>query len=147
MVVMRARDFLNQLRHDNIVAAIRAAEHRTSGEIRVFISRKPVEEPVAAAQTAFVRLRMDKTRERNAVLIFLAPRTHKFAVIGDAGVHEKCGDVFWQELAKAMTDYFRRSEFTQGILHGIKKAGELLAEHFPRRPDDRNQLPDGVAHD
>jgi uncharacterized membrane protein len=144
---MRARNFLTQLRHDDIVAAIRDAERRTSGEIRVFISRKVVEEPVAAAQAAFLRLGMQKTRERNAVLIFLAPRTHKFAVIGDAGVHQKCGDVFWQEMAKAMTDHFRKSEFTQGILHGIEKAGKLLAEHFPRRPDDRNKLPDGVAHD
>jgi ABC-type transporter Mla maintaining outer membrane lipid asymmetry ATPase subunit MlaF len=75
---------------------------------------------------------MAKSPERNGVLIFVAPRTRKFAVIGDAGVHAKCGDVFWQELAQAMTGYFRKSEFTEGIAHGVRKAGELLAEHFPR---------------
>jgi len=104
-----------------------------------------VPDPVPAAQAAFLRLGMEKTRHRNAVLIFVAPRTHKFAVIGDAGVHEKCGDVFWRELAEAMTGYFRKSAFTPGILHGIEKAGELLARHFPRHPDDRNELPDRVA--
>jgi len=41
-------------------------------------------------------------------------------------------DVFWRELADAMSGYFRKSEFTPGIVHGIQKAGELLAEHFPR---------------
>jgi uncharacterized membrane protein len=46
-----------------------------------------------------------------------------------------------------MTGYFKKSEFTQGILHGIRKAGELLAAHFPHRPDDRNELPDSIAHD
>ena len=99
MVIMRAQAFLNQLRHDDLVAAIREAERHTSGEIRVFISRKTVDDPVAAAQAAFLRLGMAKTKHRNAVLIFVDPRTRKFAVIGDAGVHEKCGEVFWRDLA------------------------------------------------
>ena len=85
-----------------------------------------------AAQKEFARLGMAKSPERNGVLIFVTPRTRKFAVIGDAGVHAKCGDVFWQELAQAMTGYFSKSEFTEGIAHGVRKAGELLAEHFPR---------------
>jgi uncharacterized membrane protein len=147
MVAMRARDFITQIRDDDIVGGIRAAEQRTSGQIRVFISRKMVDDPVTAAQAAFHRLGMEKTRHRNGVLIYVAPRSRKFAVIGDAGIHKKCGDAFWQELAKAMTEFFRRSEFTQGIMHGIAKAGELLAEHFPRQPDDSNELPDRVAHD
>ena len=80
-----------------------------------------------------MRTGMNKSMERNSVLIFVAPRAHKFAVIGDESVHAKCGDVFWRELAKAMTGYFRKSEFTEGIIHGVRKAGQLLAEHFPRQ--------------
>ncbi|MBC8095022.1 MAG: hypothetical protein H7Y43_04345, partial [Akkermansiaceae bacterium] len=64
---MKARDFLDQLRHEEIVAAIRVAELRTSGELRVFISRKEVEDAVAAAQGEFLRLGMEKTSERNGV--------------------------------------------------------------------------------
>ena len=144
---MHPRKFIKRIHHDDIVAAIREAERKTSGEIRVFISHKSVEDPIATAQAEFMRLGMEKTRHRDAVLIFVAPRDHKFAVIGDAGVHSKCGDAFWRELAQAMTDYFRKSEFTKGIIHGVKKAGELLAEHFPRHPDDRNQLSDQVVQD
>ena len=70
---------------------------------------------------------MDHTRHRNAVLIFVAPRTHKFAVIGDAGVHTHCGDIFWRELTEEMTGHFRKSEFTSGIMHGIRRAGQRLA--------------------
>jgi uncharacterized membrane protein len=132
MVIMHPKKFIEQLPHDTLIAAILDAEHKTSGEIRVLISHKSVEDPVAAAQKEFIRLGMTSSPERNGVLIFVAPRSHKFAVIGDTGVHAKCGDVFWQELAKAMTDYFRKSEFNEGIIHGVKKAGELLAEHFPR---------------
>jgi uncharacterized membrane protein len=144
---MSAPKFIKQLREDEIVAAIRAAERKTSGELRVFISHKSVEDPVVAAREEFVRLGMEKTRERNAVLIYLEPGTRKFAVIGDAGVHARCGDAFWLELARTMTAHFRKSEFTEGIVQGIKRAGELLAKHFPRRPDDGNELPDRVEHD
>ena len=130
---MHPKQFTKHLHHDNIVAEIRNAEKKTSGQIRVFISHESVDDPVATAQKEFVRLGMTKSPEKNGVLIFVAPRTHKFAVIGDAGVHAKCGDEFWRELAKAMTDYFRKSEFTEGILHGVRKAGELLTVHFPRQ--------------
>jgi uncharacterized membrane protein len=129
---MHPKKFINQLPHDTLVEAICDAEKKTSGQIRVLISHKSVADPVAAAQKEFARLGLAKSPERNGVLIFVTPRSRKFAVIGDAGVHAKCGDIFWQELAQAMTDYFRKSEFTEGIAHGVRKAGELLAEHFPR---------------
>ena len=130
--------------HARVVAAIGAAEQRTSGEIRVFISREPAEDPVAAGQKQFERLGMTQTAARNGVLIFVAPRSHTFAVLGDQGVHEKCGDSFWRELAAAMTSHFQAGDFTGGLVLGIERAGELLAVHFPRRPDDRNELPDKI---
>jgi len=141
------KEFLQQLRHDDIVAAIRDAEKKTSGEIRVFISRKNVDDAVAAAQTQFEKLGMTRTRLRNGVLIFVAPRTRKFAVIGDTSVHEKCGDAFWQALAAEMSSHFKKLEFSAGIVHAVHKAGELLAAHFPRQSDDENELPDQVEHD
>jgi uncharacterized membrane protein len=144
---MKAGDFLKQVRHDRVVAAIRDAETKTSGEIRVFISRKPVEDPVAAAQGHFLELGMQKTRDRNAVLIFLAPHSRKFAVIGDEAVHARCGEAFWRTLAAELSAHFQKSDFTGGLVHGIKTAGDLLARHFPRQPDDRNELPDQIASD
>ncbi len=144
---MKVKEFLQELRHDELVAAIGQAERQTSGEIRVFVSRKKTIDPVAAAQEQFVRLGMTKTRERNAVLIFIAPRSCKFAVVGDEGVHVRCGEGFWRDLAAAMAGHFRKSEFTEGLLQGVCKAGELLALHFPPGPDDLNELSDQVEHD
>ena len=130
-----------------VVAAIVAAEQRTSGEIRVLVSRQKTDEPVATAQKHFERLGMTNTAARNGVLIFVAPAGKTFAVIGDRGVHEKCGDAFWSGVAAAMTEHFKRGQFTEGLVLGIERAGALLAEHFPRRPDDRNEQPDAVARD
>ena len=144
---MKAREFLTQLQHDAIVKAIGQAEEKTRGEIRVFISHKQPEDAVAAAQKAFGHLGMHKTKEKNAVLIFVAPRVRKFAIIGDSAVHAQCGDEFWKEVAGEISTHFRKGDFTDGILHGILRAGKLLAEHFPRHPGDKNQLSDDIAHD
>lgn len=129
-----------------IVAAIGAAEARTSGEIRVLVSAATADDPVAAAKQHFERLGMTATQEKNGVLIFVSPPSHTFAVIGDRGIHEKCGETFWQELAEAMGGHFKRGDFTLGVCLAIERAGELLARHFPRQPDDRNELPDRVEN-
>ena len=99
---------------------------------------------VSAARNQFERLGMTQTRERNAVLIFVAPRAQKFAVIGDRGVYEKCGQPFWEALTQAMRPHFHAQHFTDAIVHAVREAGSLLAQHFPRRPDDRNELPNAV---
>ena len=144
---MRLKEFLNQLEHDKIVAAIRAAEARTSGQIRVFISRHKPDEAVGTAEWQFEQLGMHKTKDRNGVLIFVAPAGRTFAVVGDSGVHKKCGNAFWQAVTDEMSARFKKGEFTSGILHAIEKAGDLLGQHFPHRPDGKNELPDDIAHD
>ena len=122
--------------HDRVVEAIRRAESETSGQIRVLVARHRASDPVAAAKRHFVRLGMERTRRRNSVLIFLAPRSRRFAVIGDQGVHEKCGDEFWRQLAAAMEEDFRRKDFTAGLVKGVERAGVLLAAHFPPEAHD-----------
>ena len=130
--------------HARVVAAISAAEQQTSGEIRVVIARHKAADPVVAATKHFERLGMTRTSQRNGVLIYLAPRSRNFAVIGDTAVHEKCGDAFWRLLTAAMALHFKRGEFTEGLGHGIERAGHLLAEHFPRGANDRNELPNQI---
>jgi uncharacterized membrane protein len=125
-----------RIAHKRVLDAIRAAEAGTSGEIRVLIARHRAPDPVASAKHYFHHLGMAKSPHKNGVLIFFAPRSRKFAVIGDRAVHEKCGDAFWTELAAAMGERFKRGEFTAGLVHGIEKAGELLAATFPRTAGD-----------
>lgn len=144
---MKARDFFSKLETEQIVAAIRDAESKMCGEIRVFVSRKEPDDAVVAAQRRFEKLGMTKTKERNGVLIYVAPRVRKFAIIGDLAIHEKCGDGFWKEVAHEMTTHFRKGAFTEGIIHAIQRAGGLMAKHFPHHAGDKNELPDDIAHD
>jgi uncharacterized membrane protein len=144
---MKAREFFSKLEHDEIVGAIRQAESKMCGEIRVFISRKEPKDAIANAQRRFEKLGMAKTKERNGVLIYVAPRARKFAIIGDVAIHQKCGDNFWKEVAREMTDHFKKGDFTHGIIHAIHCSGALMAEHFPHRDGDTNQLSDEIEHD
>jgi uncharacterized membrane protein len=145
---MRPKDFLHRLNHQRIIGAIKEAEAKTSGEIRVFIDRSEVrEDALAFAEKKFLQLGMQHTAERNAILILVAPRTQKFAVVGDEGVHKQCGPEFWQKLVADMRVHFQDEEFTNALVLAIERAGELLARYFPRRHDDRNELPDApVEH-
>src|SRR2546421_9317400 len=121
--MMMSREQSERFDDDRIVNAIREAEGRTSGEIRVYISDATVEDAVSAAQAHFVAMDMTKTRERNGVLIFVAPKSKKFAVIGDQAVHEKCGDAFWTRLTAEMTPMFASAAPTDAIVHAVKTVG------------------------
>jgi uncharacterized membrane protein len=143
---MRTKEFLGKLEHDRIVDTIREAESKTSGEIRVFVQRGKLNvDPVIVAQEKFQRLGMYKTRERNAVLIFVAPRAHKFAVVGDKAIHEKCGEEFWQRIVEGMRAHFQNEKFSHALTDAIKEVGEVLAAHFPRTRANANELPDEIA--
>jgi uncharacterized membrane protein len=143
---MRTRDFLSRVEHDRIVQAIRGVEERTSGEIRVFIQRgKLTADPLFAARKKFHQLGMHTTRERNAVLIFVAPRAHKFALVGDQAIHEKCGDEFWQRVVIRMRTHFQNENFSDALVEAIQEIGNVLATHFPKTPADKNELPDEIA--
>src|SRR5919198_930842 len=132
---MRTKEFLRKLEHERIVQAIRQAEANTSGEIRVYIQRGKLKiDPLVAAQRKFHRLGMHRTTDRNAVLIYVAPRAHKFAVVGDKAVHEKCGEELWHRLIERMLQHFRNERFSDALIEAIQETGKALAAHFPKRP-------------
>jgi uncharacterized membrane protein len=135
-----------------IGAAVAAAERETSGEIRVHLERRLPRPRGAAAPDAltrateiFTRLGMHATAERNGVLIYLAVEDRRLAIAGDAGVHARVGDEYWNRVRDAMVDRLRRGEPRAALLHAVTEVGEVLRRFFPRRPDDRNELSDRVS--
>jgi len=132
---------------DRIVAAIAAAEKTTSGEIRVHVTRRKPDDIDARARLRFEKLGMTRTKGRNGVLVYVAPRARKFRVIGDTAIHEKVGDAFWLAVAAEMEARFRKGEFTEGVIAAVAKVGEVLAAHFPPLPGDVNELPDSIDRD
>ncbi len=130
-----------------IVEAIQAAEHQTSGEIRLYVeSHCRYVDPVDRAAEVFVGLKMEHTEARNAVLVYVAMKDRQLALYGDKGIHEKVGDVFWNENVKAMLSHFNKKNYAQGLAHIITEIGEALRSHFPYDKDtDKNELPDDIV--
>ena len=132
---------------ERIRDAIRLAETRTSGEIRVSVSPLFWGNVRKAAEKAFVRMGMTATKERNGILFFVVPARRTFVVFGDSGIHEKVGQDFWRDVARIVSEEFRNSDFTAGLVAGIEAAGEQLAAHFPfDSARDANELPDDVDY-
>jgi uncharacterized membrane protein len=140
---MNLTEFLFHLDDDRIVAAIREAENRSSAEIRVYIADGRPTDPVAAALEHFDRAGMSRTRDRNAVLVYVAPRSQTFAVVGDEAAHRCCGDGFWQTVSDEMRQRFG-DDPNAAIVHAIFRVADRLSGEFPCRVDDRNELPDQV---
>jgi uncharacterized membrane protein len=130
-----------------VEAAIRAAEQRTSGEIRVAVARFYFWGDVRrAARHAFARLHMARTRHRNGVLVFVAPRRRQIAIVADVGLDERVGAPFWREVVESLTARAKRGELTRGLVEGIASIGNVLATACPAEPSsDVNELPDAVA--
>ena len=132
------RRFLSKIDSDRIVGAIADAEKKSSAQIRVHVTRYKPAHLEERARRRFELLGMTRTAHRNGVLIYIAPKLRRFQILGDSGIHEKCGDDFWKETAAAMEERFRRGDFTEGLVHGIGKVGEVLAAHFPRDAGEVN---------
>ncbi|HEY5705964.1 MAG TPA: TPM domain-containing protein [Terrimicrobiaceae bacterium] len=146
---MKPGQFLQKLDTAQVVRAIQEAERKTSGEIRVFVTNRNLgdDKAVDRAAARFEKLGMTSTRDRNAVLLYFAPRAQQFAVVGDTGIHQKCGDAFWRDVASGIREKLGEGRFTEAVVEAIARAGEVLALHFPRRPDDLNELPNEVERE
>ena len=141
------RHFLSKLDSDRIVRAIAEAEARSSGEVRVHVTRRKPTNLEDRAKRRFELLGMTKTAHRNGVLIYIAPNLRRFHILGDTAIHEKLGGDFWKQTAAEIEVHFRKGDFTEGIVRGIAIVGEVLAAHFPRSAADVNELPDEVTED
>lgn len=130
-----------------IVEAIRGAEKRTSGEVRVYIeSSCKYVDPLDRAAELFYSLKMDSTAERNAVLVYVAVKDHQLALFADEGIHKKTGQLFWKEEVELMLAHFNKNNYALGVEAVVKQIGEALYQHFPYNGEtDKNELPDEIV--
>src|SRR5713101_3931583 len=105
-MVMTRKKMIRIIDQQKIKEAIQKAEHRTSGEIRVSVARFFWGNVHKAAEKAFARLGMTRTRDRNAVLFFVVPARRRFVVLGDSAIHERVGQEFWHRIVAVVTEGF-----------------------------------------
>jgi uncharacterized membrane protein len=141
-----SKPFFTDEEQQRIVAAIRASEKRTSGELRVFVeSRCSYVSAVDRAAEIFFGLKMEKTEDRNGVLLYIAMKDHQLAIFGDKGIHEKVGTEFWNREVRKILGEFSKHHYSDGIVTILTEIGEALVTHFPYENEDRNELPDDIV--
>jgi uncharacterized membrane protein len=144
-MIFARRRLIKAIDAERIRDAIAAAERQTSGEIRVSVAPFFWGNVRKAAESAFDRLGMTRTAQRNGVLFFIVPARRRFVVLGDLGIHAKVAADFWEKVVGAVAADFRNGDFSAGLVKGIETVGRELATHFPYDPaTDKNELPDDV---
>jgi len=142
---MAATDFFSRQEKEDIKQAIMNAELDTSGEIRVHIENTFSGEVMDRAAFVFRQLGMNNTKLRNGVLIYLAVKNRRFAIIGDSGINKVVPENYWNDIKSNMLNQFRENRFTEGLIEAITATGLHLKKHFPHQRDDVNELPDEIS--
>ncbi|MBK9328014.1 MAG: TPM domain-containing protein [Sphingobacteriales bacterium] len=141
-----AKTFLSDVEKDTVVAAIREAELHTSGEIRVHIDDRCDQDAYDRALKVFQSLKMYKTPFRNGVLLYIAVKDKKFAIIGDEAIHQKVHPDFWDVVLGNLREDFSSQHFMEGIMKCVQTIGITLSTHFPDIDQlDRNDLPNDLS--
>ena len=141
----KVEDFLTTKEEQEIVEAIRLSEKNTSGELRVHIEKNTSIDAFDRAMEVFHSLKMEETKERNGVLIYLAVKDKTFVIYGDQGINDKVEDTFWDATRDVMVSHFKNGDFKQGLIEGINKAGEELKKYFPYNDDDSDELSNEIS--
>jgi len=143
----KRKEFFSHNEQERIINAIRLAEQQTSGEIRVYTeSRCRFVDPLDRAAEVFWGLKMDMTKDRNGVLVYVAMKDRQFAILADQGIHEKVGQTFWNEEVSVMKKHFSNALPADAIEAVITDVGQALRTHFPYdRTTDKNELPDDLV--
>ena len=141
-----ARKFFTPQEQQLLIDAIAEAELKTSGEIRVHIENFSLGSELKSAAKVFRKLNMHETAERNGVLIYIATLSHKVAVIGDEGIHQKLGQEFWEQLVARLIAQFKADRKAEALAACIVECGEQLGKFFPRRSDDKNELSNSISY-
>lgn len=144
---IKASTFLSPEDQTEILSAIRKAEKKTSGEIRVHIETTLEGDVLDRAAWIFRMIGMQRTELHNGVLFYLAVRDRKFAIIGDSGINAVVPEHFWDNIRDHLTERFSREQFAVGLAEAIMLAGDQLSAHFPRIAGDVNELPDDISFD
>ena len=142
----KKRQFFTVEQQHRMVQAIQQAEKNTSGEVRIFVESKcEYMDAVDRAEEIFFNLKMEKTKDRNAVLLYMAIDDRQLALFADEGIYQRLGQEYWNMQVKKMIGSFTKDDYTSGVCLVVNEIGQALKAEFPYQSDDKNELPDEIV--
>ncbi len=119
---------------------IALASHFPLLRLPLITKREMQEEVERRARETFQRLKIRATEKATGILIYVSLYEHMVHVVGDDTITSKLSQNDWEELSDIIISGFKRGNPEEGMRNGILRCGELLAQHFPVEPGDRNEL-------
>lgn len=114
--------------------------------LRLLVRRHRMRAAVRArAYQVFAQRGIYKTRERTGLLILIAETEHEVVILGDQGIDETVGTGGWDKHVAAIVTGIQQGALAAALVAVIGDVGKLIAKYHPRRPDDTNELPDGLV--
>lgn len=138
-------NFLTDYQMASLVEAIKTAEDHSTGEIRIHIDSTTEGNNAEIAFEVFKKLCKDQTAERNAVLFHVNFEQHYLTIIGDAGIHAKVHQNFWDQLHDKITQEFAKGNYFEGLKNAVLETGLELKKHFPITGKNTNELPNEIT--
>jgi putative membrane protein len=89
---------------------------------------------------AFTAHGLHHTREHTGILILISLLEHRVEVLADKGINEKVSPGTWDEIVQIVTIGLKSGNACDAFCKAIERCGEILAQHFPRPADDRDEL-------
>jgi uncharacterized membrane protein len=141
------KNFFSEEEQATLIAKINEAESQTSGEIRLHIeaSSKGMSS-LKRAEYVFHTLGMEKTAQRNAILIYVASDDRKLALWADEGIHRAVPAGYWESTIDHMLSYFKADQFFEGTSRGISMIGQKLKTYFPYQSNDINEITNEISY-
>lgn len=113
--------------------------------LKPFISRRRYEEAVRSRSVrAFYEKGLYRTKDETGVLIFISVFEHKVWILGDRGINARIAPEVWQQLAGELSEGIGSGSGCAALCRVIGRCGELLADHFPKKQGDLNELSDAI---
>jgi hypothetical protein len=144
----KKKPLLTSEAQEQVVACIKEAENKTTGELRVFVETNcSYMDAIDRAWELFHKLGMSATERRNAVLVYLAIDDRQYAIVGDKEIYEKAGGpLFWEKAAERLRGHLKQGEIGLGLANCVQELGNAMATHFPYDPTiTKNELPDEIV--
>ncbi|HEX9271596.1 MAG TPA: hypothetical protein VGA01_05200 [Candidatus Binatia bacterium] len=89
---------------------------------------------------AFTAQGLHYTRAHTGILILASLLEHRVEVLADKGINEKVPAGTWNEVVQILTVGLKSGNACDAYCKAIERCGEILAQHFPRPPDDQDEL-------
>lgn len=97
------------------------------------------------AETEFYKAGLHRTKDGTGVLIFVSVAERRAVVLADQGIAQHLPADTWSNVVTVITGSVKDGGLGQGFVEAISLCGALLAQHFPVKDHDRNELHDALV--